>query len=171
MKEKIVRENPKLKGSNMISARTQIGQCPLNCLECYFNNDNYYEDKTKQNLPHVEDTIGKIVRCNDGNDSNINMPEVLHWTRQYRDVFYNTSIGKLYFDRPTVLTINGRDTDYTFIKPNDIVGDFNTLMAIRFRINVWNRGLCESAINLYRAEGIHSPFLLTIMRYSNYNNI
>lgn len=162
--------NPKLLGTVMITARSQVGQCPLGCKACYYNGDGYYEDKSVPNLPTKEEAQSKLVRVNDGFDSNVEMPKVIDDTRKYPYKFYNTSISRL-FSEPTVLTINGRDTDETYIEPSLIHGSLATLMAIRFRINLWNIGLFEDALEMYRSEEVDTPFLLTDMRYTDINDI
>tara|TARA_Y100000310_G_C20563218_1_gene754122 strand:- start:11 stop:733 length:723 start_codon:yes stop_codon:yes gene_type:complete len=163
--------NPKIRNTNMITARPQGDDCPLECSECFYNSDNYYEDKSTASMPSVEESKEKIVKVNDGHDSNIDSDRVISTTSRYKDKFYNTSIGTLFFKKPTILTINGKDTDETYIETRDIRGDLNTLMAIRFRVNLWNIGLCEDAINTYRGDGIGAPFLLTDMRYNNIASI
>jgi hypothetical protein len=155
-------KNPKLVDSNIIDCIPQEGECPLGCIECYYNSGRFYRE-LKPLIPTIEESKGKIIRVNSGHDSNLEFEDVISKTCNYDDVFYNTSIPRLRFNTPTILTINGRDTDKTFIHITDLVGDITTLMAVRFRLNTWNVELCEKAIEEY--EDI--PFLLTDMRYYN----
>ena len=68
------KHNPKLEGSNMIAAIPQTGKCPLGCSGCFFNSGRSFLeplDENTPNMPSLEQSEGKIVRVNDGNDSSI----------------------------------------------------------------------------------------------------
>lgn len=158
--------NPKLKDSLIIDCIPQFGSCPLDCMECYYNGGRFYRP-LEPLLPTLEEAEGKIVRVNSGHDSNLQYELVMESTKEYRDKYYNTSLPLLRFNAPTTLTINGRDTNYTFYKPSEVKGDLNTLASIRFRINTWNMDLCEKAIVAWEDY----PFLLTDMRYYDKNNV
>jgi len=168
---KLSQQNPKLEGSNMVDCIPQSGECPLNCEECYYNGGRFYRP-LEPLLPTLREAEGKIVRVNSGHDSNIERNKVIYLTQDYPHKFYNTSIPKLDFGAPVVLTINGRDTDKTFIHPNvkEIQDNILELMAVRFRVNTWNLELCDSAIKAWCNEP-YIPFLLTDMRYYDKNNI
>ena len=158
--------NPKLEGSNIIDCIPQSGECPLKCQECYYNGGRFYRPLTPQ-IPTLEEVKGKIVRVNSGHDSNLEFEKVITTTRDYPDKYYNTSIPNLRFNAPTMLTINGRDTDQTFIHPSDCQGNRDDLMAIRFRVNTWNIPLCMNAAEYWKP----TILLLTDMRYYNRENV
>jgi hypothetical protein len=97
------------------------------------------------------------------------MPEkVLEATEDYEDKFFNTSLPILNFGSPAILTLNGRDTDFSYLHRNQIMGNIDELMAVRFRLNTWNVELCLDAISEW---AFHVPFLLTDMRYSDIDNV
>ena len=160
-------ENPKTEGTHIIDAIPQTGLCPMKCSECYYNDDGFYLSKDVPNVPTSVEALGRIVRVNSGHDSNIDRTNVMNVTQIFRDRFYNTCIPILHFGRPTILTINGRDTDNSYVSPHKIEGSLETLMALRFRVNTWNLPLLENALNEYFSYGLHAPFILTPMRYKS----
>lgn len=158
--------NPKLKGSGIMECIPQTGKCPNNCDDCFFQNGRSYLEPLEINLPHipsVELTIGKIVRFNDGNDSNNQRDLVEETAKQYKDYFFNTAIPyKLgEFSAPVVLTINpGKMTDTEFYT---LISIPKNLMFVRFRTNLWNIEILSNAINFYTIKQI--PIILTFMAY------
>lgn len=155
-------KNPKMEGCNVIDCIPQTGECPLNCLECYYNGGRFYRTLNEPLIPTEEEARGKIVRVNSGHDSNLQFEKVISVTKKYEDKYYNTSIPILRFGAPTVLTLNGRDTDRSFYRKKDTVGNLEELMSVRFRVNTWNIGLCEEAIKEWNEI---CPVILTDMRY------
>ncbi len=160
------KENPKTVGSGIICAIPHGGRCPNNCADCFFQSGRSYLEPLAENLPNmpsVEQTQGRIVRVNDGNDSN-NQPElVMAACRQYPMRFYNTcllhNLGK--FDAPVVLTVNpGARTDDGFWRLNVTPAN---LMFVRFRTNMWNLDLADGCIRYYSDRNV--PIVLTFMAY------
>jgi hypothetical protein len=98
-----ITQNKKLLGSNIIDCVPQVGKCPLDCLECFFN--LHFRDYKLPILPPENED--KIARINSVHDSCTLSKEQLAATRQYKHRFYNTQ--KPNFDRyqnePVVFTI------------------------------------------------------------------
>jgi len=160
------KENPKTKGSGIICAIPQKGECPMRCSDCFFQSGRSYLEPLAENLPNMPSEIestNRVVRVNDGNDSNVERDLVLSSTAHYRHKFYNTSIPKP-FDLPWVLTINpGGMTDTSFEKLDPIP---TTLMFVRFRTNTWNLDLADEAVAYYTGKDV--PVVLTFMAYWQY---
>jgi len=160
--------NPKLSGSGIISCRPQTGPCPNGCSNCYYNHPGYYEDINQPNVPTPEEVGSRIVRMNDGHDSNVDRDLVLHTAAQYKDVFFNTSIPRLDFPGPVVLTVNPReDRPESWTSPDSpgctSSSDQEWLMAVRVRLTpAWTFG-CGVLIDDWRAVGV--PVLVSHMRY------
>jgi len=160
-----VRENPKLEGSMMVECIPQVGQCPNNCLECYYNGGGFFTDKQTPLIPTLEEVGDKIVRVNSGHDSNIQKELVLEVTNKYPKKFYNTSLPNFDFPAPVVFTCNGRDTDYSAMM---VVKNLRNVMMVRFRANLWNLDLLDEVVSFY-AHLI--PVTITFMRYTDLANI
>jgi hypothetical protein len=158
--------NPKIKGSGIIECIPQKGLCPNNCVDCFFQSGRSYLEPLDQNLPHIptkELAKGRIVRINDGNDSNNQRELVEQVAQQFDDYFFNTSINyKLgEFSAPVVLTLNpAKMTDNEFHKVDSVP---NNLMFVRFRVNLWNLNLLKEAIDYYTPKKV--PVILTFMAY------
>lgn len=159
-------ENPKSKGSGIICCIPQSGKCPNNCEDCFFQSGRSYLEpleKNTPNMPTVEQVGWRVVRVNDGNDSNVMRELVISQTACYPAKFYNTSIptGLAFLDAPVVLTVNpGENTDdfvtcLVSIPPN--------LMFVRVRVNMWNLSLVDSAVRYYTEREV--PIVLTFMAY------
>ena len=146
----------------MIDAIPQTGQCPNKCLECFYNADGFFTDKTEPLLPSLDEVVDKLVRINTGHDSNIQIDLVIQTTQIYPKKFYNTSIPQFKFPAPVVFTCNGRDTDFSAM----MVADVSNLMMVRFRTNLWNLDLLDEVVDYY---GIKKkvPVTITFMRYRN----
>ena len=102
-------ENPKTRGSGIVCVIPQTGHCPNECEDCFFQSGRSYLEPLDTNLPNMippEDVGDRIVRVNDGNDSNVNHSLVIESTKCYKHKFYNTAIPQLDFDAPVVLTVN-----------------------------------------------------------------
>jgi len=160
-------ENPKTKGSGMICCIPQKGPCPLKCADCFYNAGRSYLEPLEENTPHIptpEMAKGRVVRMNDGWDSNLERELVEATAQQYYDYFFNTSIPKDLgsFSGPVVLTVNpGKLTDKGFHKLVDIPPN---LMFVRVRTNLWNwNTVVVPAVEFY--TGLHVPVVLTWMAY------
>jgi hypothetical protein len=158
--------NPKFQGSGILGCIPQTGRCPNGCEDCFFQSGRSYLEPLSENLPNmpdVVDTYGRVVRVNDGNDSNVNRKLVMDSVRGYPDVFFNTAIPKDLegFNAPVVLTLNPgdmTDKDWHMVHPIP-----KNLMMVRFRINTWNIALADDAIKYYTEREV--PVVLTFMAY------
>lgn len=156
-----------MKGSGMLAAIPQTGRCPMQCDDCFFQSGRSFLEPLDENLPNMPEfaqAIGRVVRVNDGNDSNNNHQHVLKSTQKYNMKFYNTSIPKRLenFIDPVVLTINpGKMTDIEFYKLDPIP---HNLMFVRIRTNMWNlHDVVAPAVNYYTKREV--PVVLTFMAY------
>ena len=161
------RENPKTKGSGIVCCIPQTGTCPNNCPDCFFQSGRSYLEPLADNLPNMpEDVLNRVVRVNDGNDSNCDRQKVIEATQKYPNRFYNTSITTdlAGFKAPVVLTVNPGvltdDTCYFHQEPTP------NLMFVRVRTNTWNlERVVDPAVRFYSHRGI--PIVLTFMAYYN----
>ncbi len=159
-------ENPKTKGSGIICCIPQKGICPNGCEDCFFQSGRSYLEPLAENLPNmptVAEAKNRVVRVNDGNDSNHQRDLVVKATRKYRRKFYNTAIDHDLggFDAPVVLTINPHKwTDVDFFRVHPVPPN---LMFVRFRVNTWNLLHCDEAVKHYTKEKV--PVVLTFMAY------
>ena len=166
-------ENPKTKGSGVICAIPQSTKCPINCPECFFSQGRSYLEPLDKNLPNMPDFLvahdDRVVRINDGNDSNIDREKVISDTSHYKMAFFNTSIPKDLesFPRPVVLTLNPGDMTDKAIHIVDPIP--KNLMFVRVRTNAWNLDLVEQACLHY--SDIGTPVVLTFMAYHNIESI
>lgn len=159
-------ENPKTKDSGIICAIPHTGVCPNNCADCFFQSGRSYLEPLSEHLPNMpsqEESIWRVVRVNDGHDSNVDPAMVMGATQQYPQRFYNTSIpdGLDKFDAPVVLTVNpGQMTDTDIHRVNPIPPN---LMFVRVRANTWNQSrVVDEAVLFY---GGKVPIVLTFMAY------
>jgi len=159
--------NPKTKDSGIITCIPQTGECPNKCEDCFFQSSRSYLEPLEENLPHIPPyklTKGRVVRMNDGNDSNILRKVVEIVAQRYDDYFFNTAIpirlGE--FSGPVVLTINpGKGTDKNYYRLGKIPSN---LMFVRIRINMWNlKTVVNSAVEYYTSKDV--PVVLTFMAY------
>lgn len=166
-------ENPKTKGSGILCAIPQTGTCPNKCEDCFFQSGRSYLEPLKKHLPNMpvhndlygpsDLSIHKVVRVNDGNDSNVDRGTVIYRTQAYPLRFFNTAIPKDLggFPGPVVLTLNpGKMTDKRFFKLKNIPPN---LMFVRFRANMWNRELAGEAVDYYTSRNV--PVVMTFMAY------
>ena len=159
------KENPKTKGSGILCAIPQKGICPNKCEDCFFQSGRSYLEPLGENLPNmprIGQTHHRLVRVNDGNDSNVGFSSVLYATKKYDMKFYNTAVNDLaWFTDPVVLTVNpGPKTDCEFHKVEPVP---EYLMFVRFRTNTWNIALLDKAIEYYSERDV--PIVLTFMAY------
>lgn len=157
-------ENPKTKGSGIVCCIPQRGACPMQCAECFFQGGRGYLEPLCEKTPNMPDpdfTDGRVVRVNDGNDSNHQRDLVIRETDRYKHRFFNTAIPRLDFPGPVVLTLNpGSMTDRDFHRIEQCPPN---LMAVRMRVNTWNTGITEDAVAWYTSRGV--PVILTFMAY------
>jgi len=160
--------NPKVKGSGIIECIPQKGRCPVGCPDCFFQGGRSYLAPLEENLPHIpsaEMAEGRVVRMNDGNDSNVERKLVESTAAHFKDVFFNTSIPKDLdtFPGPVVLTLNpGNMTDVDFHKLDPTP---TNLMFVRVRVNAWNlESVVDKAVRWY-AEKAEVTVVLTFMAY------
>ena len=161
-------ENPKTKGSGIFAVIPQQGRCPNNCKHCFFQGHgrSYLKpiEENTPNMPTLQQTIGRVVRVNDGNDSNLYKYLVKDSVKFYPQKFFNTSIPKNleFFEDPVVLTINPAEmTDKEFYKLNPIP---KNLMFVRIRTNMWNiHDVVIPAVKYYTDREV--PVVLTFMAY------
>lgn len=159
------KENPKTKGSGVITAIPQTGTCPNKCDDCFFQSGRSYLEPLDENLPNMPDTVywHQVVRVNDGHDSSVKMDLVMESVEDIPMKFYNTAIPKYLdeFDAPVVLTINpAKLTDTGFHRVQEPPAN---LMMVRFRTNTWNLDLCDAAVEFYSDREV--PIILTFMAY------
>jgi len=158
--------NPKTKGSGIITCIPQEGRCPNNCDDCFFQSGRSYLEPLEENLPHVPAvplTQGRVVRFNDGHDSNVDREAVEAIAETCEDYFFNTAIPKDLeeFSGPVVLTLNpGKMTDKEWHQLVDIP---KNLMFVRFRTNAWNVDQLRAAIGYYTRQDV--PVVITYMAY------
>ncbi len=159
-------ENPKTKGSGIVCAIPQTGECPVGCEDCFFQSGRSYLEPLDENLPNLPnrtEAYGRVVRMNDGNDSNVSRSEVQEVSKRYENVFFNTSMvqGLNDYPGPVVLTVNpGDSTDTSF---PDLFPVPKNLMFVRFRVNMWNLDLLDSAVAHYTSQ--RTPVVVTFMAY------
>lgn len=159
--------NPKVKGSGIITCIPQKGICPNRCEDCFFQSGRSYLEPLKENLPHLppmELTENRVVRINDGNDSNVSRVQVERIAKAYKMHFFNTAIPAALgdFDAPVILTINpGKMTDMEWHKLPDVP---DNLMFVRIRTNMWNLlEVVDHAVEYYTKLGV--AVVLTFMAY------
>lgn len=159
--------NPKLEGSGIIACIPQKGICPNRCDDCFFQSGRSYLEPLEENLPNIppkELAKGKIVRINDGNDSNFQRELVEKVAQQFEHYFFNTAIPRDLegFSGPVVLTVNPSVmTDKTFHK---LEKRPKNLMYVRIRTNLWNlETVVEPAVEHYTK--LEVPSVLTFMAY------
>jgi len=166
-------ENPKTAGSGedgehrgIVCCIPQRGVCPVGCADCFFQSGRSYLEPLDEHLPNMPSirAVGdRILRVNDGNDSNNQRELVLAMTRRYRYKFFNTSmpIDLEGFVDPVVLTVNpGKMTDRRAHLLDPVP---RNLMFVRFRVNTWNLELADQVVAHYTSRGV--PVVLTAMAY------
>jgi hypothetical protein len=159
--------NPKTQGSGIICAIPQKGRCPNGCEDCFFQSGRSYLEPLDEHLPNMpsyDEADRRIVRVNDGNDSNVNRNLVRSAVVGYDDYFFNTAVNKdlAGFEDPVVLTLNpGNMTDTGWHKVDPIP---KNLMFVRIRTNTWNlETVVNPAIDYYTNNNV--PVVLTFMAY------
>jgi hypothetical protein len=102
---------------------------------------------------------------NDGNDSNIQRDLVMEIAKQYKQVFFNTSINKdlANFKHPVVLTANPSTKTDTVPNISEIPDPPANLMFVRVRTNAWNTEVVDKFVEFYTKFEV--PTVLTFMGY------
>jgi hypothetical protein len=166
-KEVSYKENPKTKGSGVLCAIPQGDECPVKCEDCFFQSGRSFLEPLADNLPNMPDirvAVNRVIRINDGNDSNNRREEVVARASQYQMKFFNTSMNKKLdqFPGPVVLTLNPSTmTDTRFHVLDDIPSN---LMFVRIRTNTWNLAdVVGPAVEFYTSQDV--PVVLTFMAY------
>ncbi len=169
--------NPKMKGSACIDCRVQIGVCPNNCNQCFYNRPGaFYCDINQPQLPDPADVNAKglIVRMNSGHDSNLDREVVIEQAQKYNQFFFNTSIPNFDFPGPVVFTANGLEEEPAWCpivdrkyktrlihpKQDQFI---DRLMFVRLRVSLTNLDLIEYAVAAWTAMNV--PVVLTFMAY------
>ena len=159
-------KNPKQEGSNVCDAIPQVGPCIQGCYQCFYNRPNaFYTNISEPLMPTLEEVGDKIVRVNSGNDSNYKRKFVIESTKHYPKRFFNTSIPKLDFPDPVVLTINPKEEEWFYSPSHVRSGSIDNLMFIRLRVSPSNLNLIDEAIEEWTQGEIKVPVVLTLMRY------
>jgi len=165
-------ENPKTKGSGIICCIPQTGRCPNRCEDCFFQSGRSYLEPLSENLPNIPPTHmahGRVVRMNDGNDSNVHRDVVEACASRFPDAFFNTARPDALekYPGPVVLTVNpGPDTDDRAVLLE--MPPVN-LMFVRFRANTWNADLMHQVVTHYSVLAV--PIVLTFMAYHDMESI
>lgn len=160
-KPKQIKRNPKQEGSSLWDCKPQVGRCPINCHQCFYNRPNaFYMDINKPCFPTTEEVGDGIVRVNCGHDSNIERLQVIKETEQYRHRFFNTSLPKFDFPAPVVFTANKEEERAACVL--DIVP--LNMMYIRLRVSSTNLHHIDIAVQWY-AKLKRVPIVLTFMAY------
>ena len=155
--------NPKQDGSVLYDCIPQVGPCPNQCHECFYNRAGaFYLDIAHPHVPAPETLpAGAIVRMNSGHDSNLQRELVVRTAAQYDQVFFNTSLPTFDFPGPFVLTVNPKEEEVYHRPPTARMP--KSLMFVRVRVSPSNRRLAQDAIWSWTSNGI--PTVLTFMRY------
>ena len=161
--------NPKQEGTPFFDCIPQVGPCPMNCSQCFYNRPGaYYVPIDKPHVPTPEEVGDGIVRMNCGNDSNNNRDLVIDTALKYGRFFFNTSIPNYDFPGPVVLTANPREEDESkyawpiwhrerWYSPAD------NLMFVRLRTSATNLHLVDKAVTAWTAADV--PVVITFMAY------
>jgi len=163
------KRNPKQIGTILYDCIPQHGPCPNNCNQCYYNECFYAGHEPL--IPEPRDVAGGIVRMNSGHDSNIEKDLVLETAKQYKDVFFNTSINNADFPGPVVFTAN-KDENLKkggTILPYSHTDVPNNLMFVRLRTSADNLNLVLS--DATRWTNVKVPVVLTLMRYRTLEDV
>jgi hypothetical protein len=157
-----MKRNPKQEGSNLFDCIPQVGLCPNNCNQCYFNRPGaFYVPIDQAHFPTVEEVGDGIVRVNCGNDSNNDRDYVIASTAQYKHRFFNTSEPDFDFPAPVVFTANPEE-EKPAADPYHLALPDN-LMFVRLRTSATNLDKVGCAAYEWTAYGV--PIVLTFMAY------
>ena len=160
--------NPKQEGTPFFDCIPQVGPCPINCSQCFYNRPGaYYVPIDKPHVPTPEEVGDGIVRMNCGNDSNNQRDLVIEAAKKYQRFFFNTSIPRYDFPGPVVLTANPKEEDEAhYARP--CLGPQN-LMFVRLRTSSTNLRLVDRAVVSWTAAQI--PVVITFMSYYDHEPV
>lgn len=166
--------NPKMDGSGVVACIPHGGACPVGCADCFFQSGRSYLEPLSDNLPNMPDVLTdvghRVVRVNDGNDSNNDSASVMAACKHYPLKFYNTSMPHNLdkFDAPVVLTVNpSTQTDVSAVLLEPVP---ENLMYVRVRTNTWNLDeVVDPAVKHYVNRSI--PVILTFMAYYSKDSV
>jgi hypothetical protein len=158
-------KNPKLEGTPIWDCRPQVGPCPNQCNQCFYNRPGaFYTDIRYPSLPDPDEVGNDIVRMNCGHDSNIQRELVLDAAKNYKHVFFNTSIPNLNFPGPVVFTINPKEEDYIPCSiPHNFDDKLTNVMFVRIRTSFTNLSDVKKGAQYWTYLGI--PVVITFMSY------
>ena len=161
--------NPKQDGTSLFDCIPQIGPCPIDCNQCFYNRPGaYYMPIDRPHVPTPEEVGDDIVRMNCGNDSNNHRDLVIETATRYRRYFFNTSIPRFDFPGPVVLTANPKEEqESSYAMPNWHGDDWHSpapnLMFVRLRTSATNLRLVDRAVATWTAAKV--PCVITFMAY------
>jgi hypothetical protein len=131
--------NPKLADSNLVACFPQGKPCPVGCNQCFAHHPGCYAPMDRPNVPDPAWVGSRIVRMNDIGDSNVDRPLVIRTAARYPNVYFNTSIPRLEFPDPVVLTVNPKEEQpNTWTWPEHCINNMSDLMAVRVRLTPAN---------------------------------
>ena len=155
--------NPKQESTPFWDCIPQVGPCPINCSQCFYNRPGaYYVPIDKPHVPTPEEVGDGIVRMNCGNDSNNQRDLVIATAQTYKRYFFNTSVRKLDFPGPVVLTANPKEEEKAWL-PAFADEVPRNLMFIRLRVSYTNLRHIDEAVKWWTSDGV--PVVLTFMAY------
>jgi hypothetical protein len=156
--------NPKLVGSGIWACFPQGKPCPLGCNQCFAHQPGCYAPFDRPNIPDPTRVGDDVVRISDIGDSNIDRDAVLRVALRFRHPYFNTSIPRLDFPGPTVLTVNPKELGpKTWTFPDKLDASFDNLMAVRVRLCQANVADAAMLIGAWALVGV--PVLVMTMRY------
>lgn len=161
--------NPKQEGTPFFDCVPQVGPCPMNCNQCFYNRPGaYYVPIDKPHVPTPEEVGDGIVRMNCGHDSNIQREKVIEAAQEYKRFFFNTSLPRYDFPGPVVLTANSKEEDkHSYSLPNWHSNAWYSpaanLMFVRLRTSSTNLPLIATAVAAWTEAKV--PVVLTFMAY------
>ena len=161
--------NPKQEGTPFFDCIPQVGPCPMNCSQCFYNRPGaYYVPIDKPHIPTPEEVGDGIVRINCGNDSNNQRDLVIEAAKRYKRFFFNTSIPRYEFPGPVVLTANPtEEIENKYIMPRwhgeEWYSPAVNLMFVRLRTSATNLSLVDRAVAAWTAAKV--PVVITFMAY------
>lgn len=162
----MIKRNPKQEGSNLWDCKTQVGNCPIDCNQCFANRPGAaYIPMSEQILPTVEEVGDGIVRANCLHDSNLGRETLIEHCKRYKDVFYNTSIPKFDFPGPVVLTANPKEEEEAILPYHKLIhlAGKDNLMFVRLRVSSSNLEPVRQAVYHWTHNWV--PVVLTFMAY------
>jgi hypothetical protein len=155
------KRNPKQEGTVLYDCVPQIGPCPIGCNQCFYNRPGaFYLPIDRPSLPSTEEVGEGICRINCGNDSNNQREKVIDAALAYKNFFFNTSVMRLDFPGPVVLTVNPREEANFHHPPTDVP---QNLMFVRVRTSATNLPLVDQAVKEWTS--VQVAVVLTFMAY------